>query len=160
MKLIFFQCFWNTDFAYCVLLSCPYWNSICVLVFLSVKMGLMNDGIVPSKKSRAYFQSHHVSYSSATVEFNFLFGSLFIQCLLEGEKYVVQSQWQFWYWVSVQDQKNGRILSCLCWQQQQKIQETSSLTSIFFQHDGISFTESLFSKRFCSRIDNGRFNPF
>ena len=51
------------------------------------RMGLMNDGIVPSKKSRAYFQI----FSKSQLEFNFLFGSLFIQCLLVGEKYVVQS---------------------------------------------------------------------
>ena len=60
-------------------------------------------------------------------------------------------KWHFWYWVSVQDQKNGRILSCLCWQQQKIPRETSSLTSIFL--DGIS-------KRFCYKIDNGRSNPF
>ena len=101
--------------------------NLCSSFFVSVKMGLMNDGIVPSKKSRAHFQSQKLNNK---IQFPFWY-VVYLYSVWRW-KICCPVKWHFWYWVSVQDQKNGRILSCLCWQQQKIPRETSSLTSIFF----------------------------
>ena len=95
-----------------VLLSILEFN-LCSTFFVSVKMGLMNDGIVPSKKSRAYFQSQKLNNK---IQFPFWYVSLFIQCLKVEN--MLSSQVTLLILGFCTLEKNGRILSC---RQQQKM---------------------------------------
>ena len=73
-----FHVFKNTQFCLlCIVVLSVLEFNLCSS-FLSVKMGLMNDGIVPSKKSRAHFQSQKLNNK---IQFPFWYVSLFIQCL-------------------------------------------------------------------------------
>ena len=125
------QCFMSSkthNFAYCVLLSCPYWNSICVLVFLcQSRWGLWMMALFHPRSQGHIFKVIVEQQNSIS----FLVCVVYLYSVWRW-KICCPVKWHFWYWVSVQDQKNGRILSCLCWQQQKIPRETSSLTSIFF----------------------------
>ena len=137
------------NFAYCVLLSCPYWNSICVLVFLcQSRWGLWMMALFHPRS-----QGHIFKVKSWTTKFNFLFGmcSLFIQCLKVENMLSSQVTLLILGFCTGPKKWSHTFMSLLTTTKNPKRDKFIDIN--FFQHDGIS-------KRFCYKIDNGRSNPF
>ena len=109
-------------------------------------MGLMNDGIVPSKKSRAHFQSQKLNNK---IQFPFWYVSLFIQCLKVENMLSSQVTLLILGFCTGPKKWSHTFMSLLTTTKNPK---RDKFIDINFFLDGIS-------KRFCYKIDNGRSNP-
>ena len=146
------QCFMSTkthNFAYCVLLSCPYWNSICVLVFFVSLDGAYEWWHCSIQEVKGIFSKSKVEQQNSI---SFLVCSLFIQCLLKVENMLSSQVTLLILGFCTGPKKwSHTFMSLLTTTKNPKRDKFIDIN--FFQHDGIS-------KRFCCKIDNGRLNPF